>query len=264
MELIDTHAHLDMAPFDRDRKEVIARALAAGVKTIITVGIDLKSSQKAIELAESHPDVLATVGVHPHEAARVTKEDLVELAQIAKHPKVVAIGEMGLDLYRNRSPREAQFRILKWQLELARELGLPVIIHSRQADRDVLSVLGEWVHSQPVTGKPRGVIHCFNSDKETALKYLDMDFFIAFGAYIGYPSSIHIRDAIRAVPNDRLVVETDCPFLPPQIYRGKRNEPAYLPITAGVLANVRRVSPGTVALETTQNACNLFRYPQSG
>ena len=259
LSIVDTHAHLDMAHFNKDRSEVIARALDSGVKTIVTVGLDLASSQKAIKLAENHSEVLASVGFHPHEAARVKEADITALAEIASHPKVVAIGETGLDFYRNRSPREAQLPVLKWQLELAMKLDLPVVIHSRQADRDMLALLRDWAfcHKRP-NRKPIGVIHCFNSDMDTAQRYLDMGFFISLGAYIGYPASLRMHPVIRSLPGDRLVVETDCPYLPPQKYRGKRNEPAYLPLTVRLLAGIRKVSPETVAEETTQNAAKLF------
>ncbi len=263
MKLIDTHAHLDMDPFDRDRNGAITRALQAGVSTIVTVGIDLPSSEKAIKLAESHPEIWATVGFHPHEAAWVTRDDMDDITDLARHPRVVAIGETGLDFYRNRSPREAQLKIFKWQLELARKTNLPVIIHSRQADRETMTVLGEWVRSLPASERPVGVIHCFNGDKDTALKYVDMDFYISFGAYIGYPSSAHLQDTIRSLPGDRFVLETDCPFLPPQIYRGKRNEPAYLRITLNILADIRREPPERVAAETTENAHRLFGFLNS-
>jgi len=262
--MIDTHAHLDMAPFDRDRTEVIARARDAGVSMIITVGTDLESSRKAVNLAEKYPEVLATAGFHPHEAARVKKVDMANLAEIAKHPSVVAIGEIGLDFYGNRAPRETQLQALQWQLELAERLDLPVIIHCRQAEQDMLPVLHNWASSDKrPDGQPRGVIHCFSGDIETAQQYLDMGFFISFGAYIGYPSSLHLGNVIRSIPQDRLVVETDCPFLPPQGQRGKRNEPVYLPLTVGVLAKIREVSPETAAKETTRNAHHLFRRPGS-
>jgi len=257
--IVDTHAHLDMEPFQKDLDQVLARALDSGVTKIITVGIDLESSKKALKLAENHAEVLAAVGFHPHEANGVTQEDIENLAQIADHPRVVAIGEIGLDFHRNYSPREAQLRALKWQLELAEKLGLPVIIHCREAEKDMLSLLQDWaaVHKEP-KGKPRGVIHCFSGDIDTARQYLDMGFFISLGAYIGYPSSHQLRHTIHSLPHDRLVVETDCPFLPPQSHRGQRNEPAYLPLTIEVLAEIRQVSPETAARETTQNARRLF------
>jgi len=264
LSIVDTHAHLDMATFNKDRTEVIVRALDAGISTIITVGIDLVSSRKAIKLAENHAEVLATVGFHPHEASGVREADIANLAKVANHPRVVAIGEVGLDFYRNYSPREAQLQVLKWQLELAVKLDLPVIIHCRQAEKDMLTLLRDWSssHKRP-NGQPRGVIHCFSGDIDTARQYLDMGFFISVGAYIGYPSSHRIHNVIKSIPQDRLMVETDSPFLPPRSHRGKRNEPAYLPLTVGLLAEIRQVSPETVARETTQNAHHLFRWPKS-
>lgn len=262
--MTDSHAHLDMAPFNKDRTEVIARARDAGVSTIITAGIDLESSQRAIRLTENYPEVLATVGLHPHKATRVKKADIANLAEMANHPRVVAIGEIGLDFYRNGAPRETQLQALQWQLELTERLELPVVIHCRQAEEDMLPLLHDWTSShKPLNGEPRGVIHCFSSNIETAQRYLDMGFFISFGAYIGYPSSRHLRNVIRSIPQDRLVVETDSPFLPPQSHRGKRNEPSYLPLTVGVVAEIRQVSSETVARETARNARHLFRWTES-
>ena len=262
--IIDTHAHLDMEPFDKDRAEVILRAKDAGVSAIITVGIDLESSRKAIGLAENYPGVLAAVGFHPHRAGMMKRVDMAGLAEMSGHPGVVAIGEIGLDFYRNKSPRETQLQALNWQLELADELDLPVIVHCRQAEKDMLPLLYDWTSSHKrFSGQPKGVIHCFSGDIETAQRYLDMGFFISFGAYIGYPSSLHLSDVIRSIPPDRLVVETDSPYLPPQSHRGKRNEPSYLPLSVAVLTEIRQVSWETIADETTQNARALFRYPEA-
>lgn len=258
--LIDTHAHLDMDAFDGDREKVIMRAHQAGVETIITVGIDLESSRSAIGLTETHTNVLATVGFHPGGAAHVTESDLVALEELAAHPKVMAIGETGLDFYRDRSPRDAQVQALEWQLVLASRLGLPVIIHCRQAEKEMVGLLKEWSsHDRQTDGFPRGVIHCFQGDLDTARQYLEMGFFISFGAYIGYPSSRKWYDTIRNLPMDRLVVETDCPFLPPQVHRGRRNEPAYLPLTVQSLAEIRGVTPEVIAEATSDNARLLFR-----
>lgn len=259
LSIVDTHAHLDMKEFDKDREEVIARALKASVTTIITVGIDLESSKKAIGLAESHPQILAAVGIHPNDSSSVKKEDIVKLAEMAKHPKVVAIGETGLDFYRNYSPHEKQIEVLKWQLDLAVELNLPIIIHCRQAEKAMLNLLRDWtLNNKGQPEKGRGVIHCFNGDSNAARQYLDMGFYISLGGYIGYPASKNTHSVIKFIPPDRLLVETDCPFLPPQAYRGKRNEPAYVAITAGVLAQIRGMPLETVARETTQNALRLF------
>ena len=254
---MDTHAHLDADAFDDDRAEVIARAREAGVSTIISAGTDLESSKKAIALAEKHPEVLATVGFHPHGAGTVKEADIASLAEIANHPRVVAIGEAGLDFYRNYSPREAQLQVLKWQLELAMKLDLPIVIHCREAEKDLLALLREWTKRYQER-QGRGVIHCFMGDSDAAQQYLEMGFYLSLGAYIGYPASAYAHDVIRDIPQDRLMVETDCPFLAPQKYRGQRNEPAYVPLTVEVLAEIRGVPLETVARETTENAQRLF------
>jgi TatD DNase family protein len=251
-----------MAAFSEDRADVISRARECGVATIISVGTDLQSSREATRLAESHVGVWAAVGFHPHEAGGVSEPDIASLAQLAGHPRVVAIGEVGLDFYRDYSPREEQLEALKWQLALAAEMALPVVIHCRQAEVQLLPLLRDWAsRHEPSGGQPRGVIHCFSGDMDTAGKYLDMGFFISFGAYIGYPASRRNYSMIRSIPWDRLVVETDSPFLPPQDRRGKRNEPAFLPLTVELLAEIRVVSPEQVARETTANARRLFRLP---
>ena len=263
MSIIDTHAHLDMAPFNEDRTEVIARAKDTGVSTIINVGINLESSQKAVVMADNHSEVLAAVGFHPREATRMKKEDMANLAKLANHSRVVAIGEIGLDFYRSGSPQKTQVQALQWQLELAESLDLPVIIHCRRAEKEMLTLLQNRTSSHKRSNRqPRGLIHCFSSEIETAQRYLDMGFFISFGAYIGYPSSFHSRNVIRSIPKDKLVVETDSPFLPPQSHRGKRNEPSYLPLTVEALAEIREISSETAARETTQNARRLFRCPE--
>jgi TatD DNase family protein len=250
-----------MRQFNQDRAEVIARAQDAGVGTIITVGVNLESSQTAISLAEKYPGVLAAVGFHPHEATTVQKADIEQIGEMAKNRRVVAIGETGLDFYRNYSPRSSQLQVLEWQLELAVKLNLPIIIHCRQAEKEMLGLLREWTkwYKDP-HGQRRGVIHCFSGDTSAAKEYLDMGFYLALGAYIGYPNTGNAHNVIRSIPQDRLLVETDCPYLPPQIYRGKRNEPAYLPQTVELLARIRDVSFETIARETTRNAYNLFRW----
>ncbi|MFC2059868.1 TatD family hydrolase [Chloroflexota bacterium] len=256
---MDTHAHLTSSAFDADRDESIARAQEAGLSTIINIGVDLESSQKAVSLAEEYPQVLAATGFHPHEATGVQRADIVRIAEMANHPRVVAIGEVGLDYYRDYSPRQAQLQVLEWQLDLAVELNLPVIIHCRQAAKEMLVVLNKWIARHKTgNGQRRGVIHCFMGDSDTAQQYLDMGFYLSLGAYIGYPGSRNAYDVIRGIPQNRLVVETDCPYLSPQSHRGKRNEPAYLPLTVEFLAELRGVSFETLAEETTQNAHCLF------
>lgn len=259
LNITDTHAHLDMPEFDGDRDQVIARAKAAGVTRIITVGTDLASSRKAVLLAHQHPELRATAGFHPHEAARMTQTDIVSLEDLTHDPSIVAIGEIGLDFYRNISPRDKQMQVLQWQLDLAGKLNLPVVIHSRQAEKEMLSGLRGWLASPTaVERQPKGVIHCFSGSWETARQYLDMGFFISLGAYIGYHSSLALRDVIKKIPRDSLVVETDCPFLPPQSYRGKRNEPSYLPLTISVLSEIFDASQTIIAADTTANAIRLF------
>jgi TatD DNase family protein len=262
--MIDSHAHLDMKQFDKDRSDVINRAKDAGVKTIISVGIDLESSQKAIELADEHPAVFATVGFHPHEVAKMKETDIVSLTEMTSHSKVVAIGEIGLDFHRDGAPREKQLQALKWQLEMAKRLNLSVIIHCREAEELILPLLDDWASSfDNLNEQTRGIIHCFSGDIGTAQRYLNMGFFVSFGAYIGYPSSRNLRNVIRSIPLDKMVIETDCPFLPPQMHRGKRNEPSYLSFTVRALADIKEVSPEMITSETTRNIVRLFRWPLS-
>ena len=262
--LIDTHAHLDMGAFNEDRAEIITRALDAGVGIIITVGTDLESSKKAIELSEHYAGVYAAVGIHPHDAATIDKDDITRLGEIAKHPRVVAIGETGLDFYRDYSPRRTQIQALKWQLALSAKLELPIIIHCRQAEEDILKLLHGCVSGYGDNRRHyQGVIHCFSSDGNTAKEYLNMGFYLSLGAYIGYPASAATHNIIRSIPKERLLVETDCPFLPPQSYRGKRNEPAYLPFTIKALASIREESYEDLANVSTQNAQRLFRLQLS-
>jgi TatD DNase family protein len=259
IKIFDTHAHLDMPHFDSDREDVIKRAREIGVKLINTVGIDLKSSHMAIELAEKYPGIVASIGMHPLEATKARKEDVDEIALLARNPKEVAVGEMGLDFYHADVSRELQIELLSWELEMAEKVDLPIIIHSRQAEVETRSMVEHWIHSyQRPNSKPRGVLHCFNGDLNTAEWYVAQGFFISLGAYIGYPSSKALREVISEIPADRLVVETDCPFLPPQKYRGKRNEPSYTLITLGVLAEIKRKTLEEMADQTTRNAMLLF------
>ena len=258
--LIDTHAHIDMHHFDHDRDDVISRAMDNGVSRILTVGIDVKSSEAAIKLAETYKCIFASVGFHPHEAAKITQTDIRNLAQLAKNQRAVAIGEIGLDFYRNSASHQAQRQVMEWQLSLATETNLPVIIHSRQADDATIEVLEKWVSDNPTSNDVRGVIHCFNSSRAVAEKYIDLGFNISLGAYIGYPSSVSKHEDIKHIPLNRLLIETDSPFLPPQTHRGKRNEPALITATLNSLATIRGIPPEAVAKETTSNAIQTFRF----
>jgi len=263
IRLVDTHAHLNMPEFDADREAVIQRAAGAGVDTIITVGTDMSANRAAVALAASHEGIYAAVGFPPQDAGLMQPDDIPELTALARHPKIKAIGETGLDYYRMNSSRDVQLKVLQWHLEIAVASRLPVIIHSRRADRDMPSLLGRWAATLDKVKMPApGVIHCFQSDADLAGRYLAMGFYIAFGAYTGYPSS-HLADAIRLIPPDRLLVETDSPYLPPQNLRGKRNEPSYILQTAELLAGIRGESFASIAQHTTENACRLFRIGSS-
>jgi TatD DNase family protein len=256
-QLIDSHAHLDTAQFDDDRSEAISRAVQAGVKRIVSVGTDISSSHRAVELAKKYPELAAAVGIHPQETADVTSEDIANLASLAGLPGIAAIGEIGLDFYRDYSPHPRQIEILRQQLELTSSLNLPVIIHSRQAETAIVPMLKEWLINNP-TAQP-GVIHCFNGDLPLAEIYLEMGFYISLGAYIGYPSSKALRQVVKGLPLEKILVETDSPFLPPQALRGQRNEPAYVVETARELAAIKGVSFEEIAAKTTENAGRLFR-----
>ena len=259
LTLFDTHAHIDMAQFDPDRLIVIDRAIKTGVTFMVNPAIDAASSERIINLAVSNPYIYAAVGIHPQEAGKATEQDMKRVRELAgSSTRVVAIGEAGLDFYRNRTPRETQIYVLQWQLDLAAELALPIIIHSREAEKDTLAILGNWVKtSKYPEGKPRGVIHCFSGSVSVARQYLEMGFYIAFGGYVTYPSS-KLSDVIRSVPQDRIVTETDCPYLAPQGHRGERNEPALMLETATFLAGVLKISVEEMGRITTENARRLF------
>ncbi len=260
LHIIDTHAHLDMPEFDTDRASVIERAEQAGVKNIVTIGIDLKSSRIAVELAQAHPGVYAAVGIHPSEAERASEGDIAQLLALVGQPKVVALGEMGLDFYRNNSTRQAQLKVFGQQLELSNETALPIIIHCRQALSETLEILGKWSLASPLK-EAKGIIHCFSGDLPTVRAYIEMGFYLALGGYIGYPSSLEFREVIRDIPLNRLVLETDCPFLPPQQYRGKRNEPSFTLMTMRIIAEIKNLTVEEIARQTTANARTVFRLP---
>ncbi len=256
IELIDTHAHLDMPHFAEDLDETIHRARHAGIARIINVGIDLSSSLKTVELTHRYDFLSAAVGVHPQESKTATVDEMERLAELARQPGVIAIGEIGLDFFRDYSPREKQVEIFERQLELAAVIGLPVIVHCRQAESVLTSVLETWTQRHPCSR--RGVIHCFSGNLETAQSYVRLGFYISLGAYIGYPSSKAFQEVIKHLPLERLLLETDCPFLPPQNQRGKRNEPAYMIETAMKLSEIKGLRLEETAQLTTSNAKKLF------
>jgi TatD DNase family protein len=254
MPLIDSHAHLDFPQFDGDRDAVIARARQAGLVAIINAGTSLESSRAAVALADQNDFVYATVGIHPHDAKSVNRTVLKELRALASYPKVVAIGEIGLDYYRDRSPRPAQRRAFADQLALAAELGLPVMIHSRDAHDDALDMLRDWTSAT----KEIGVLHSYAAGPERLDEVLEMGFYIGISGPVTFKKAERLREVAAKVPLNRLLIETDCPYLTPEPHRGKRNEPAYVRYVAQTVAHVRNVTPRKIGLATTDNTRRLF------
>lgn len=252
-ELFDTHAHLHFPEFDADRETMLARARAAGVRGMVTVGTDANTTRAAIAIAQREADVWATAGVHPHDAGESDDAALAEVEHLAGDRRVVAIGEIGLDFFRNLSPRAAQERVFRRFIALARRLHKPVVVHCREAHAEVLSILTE-----ERVAEVGGIMHCFSGDVEIARRCLDLGLAISLAGPVTYPNARALPDVARFVPADRLVIETDCPYLPPQGYRGKRNEPAYLALTATRVAELRGESLEMLARRTSDNARRLL------
>jgi TatD DNase family protein len=250
--LCDTHCHLYHHQFDHDRAACITRAAEAAVTTLIVIGADLESSRQALTLAEGWPNVYATAGIHPHDAESFTPGALAELRALASHPKVVAVGETGLDWHRNLSPREAQYTAFCAQLELAGELDLPVVLHSREAERDVRATVAEVGN-----GLLRGVQHSFLGDAREAEEVLALGLYLGIGGPLTYKKNDALREAIRVLPRDRVILETDSPYLSPEPHRGKRNEPAHVRLVAERLATLWDAPVESLAA-TTENARRLF------
>lgn len=247
--LIDTHAHLHDPAFAGDRDAVLDRARAAGIGLVVTIGTDLGTSGAAVALAGHHADVYAAVGVHPHEARSADPATLAALAALARAPRVVALGEIGLDYYRNLAPRQAQVEALRAQLALAHDLRKPVLVHCREAHADLLTEL-----RAAEVGTIGGILHCFSGDLAIAEQGLALGLLLSIAGPVTYPNARRLAEVVRHVPLDRLVLETDCPYLPPQPWRGRRNEPAYLPTTAARVAELHQVSVEVVAAATTRAA----------
>jgi TatD DNase family protein len=251
--MVDSHAHLDFSNFDRDREEVLQRAEDQGLKLIVNVGFDLLSSKESVMLAGQHPFVYAAVGIHPHDAAKAPSNYLRELEEIAHYPKVVALGEMGLDFYRDRSPRPVQRDVFRRQLRLAKKVNLPVIIHDRDAHEEVLKILEE--EGLPAPG---GVMHCFSGELELARKFLKLGLYISIAGPVTYSRNNKLSEVAAAVPLERLLIETDAPFLTPGPLRGKRNEPAYVVFVAEKVAALRGISVESLGRNCLENARRLF------
>ena len=240
MRLVDSHCHINDQQFDQDREAVIARALEAGVECMMVID--------APEFAEPHPFLCATIGIHPHEAAKATGETFARLRSLSAHPKVRAVGEIGLDYHYDFSPRDVQMRVFRRQMEMAAECGLPIVIHTREAWDDTLAAV------KNAGGLPHGgIMHCFTGDAAQARQALDMGFHLAFGGVLTFPKAEALREAARVTPEDRLLIETDCPYLAPVPHRGKRNEPAFVAQTARRLAEVRSTAIEEIAEVTTRN-----------
>ena len=262
--LVDTHCHLNFEAFDDDRQAVLERARQAGVERILNPGIDLPSSRAAVQLAERYPQVYAAVGVHPNEALSWTDETLQELRELAKHPKVVAIGEIGLDYYRDRAPQDEQRAIFSRQLLLAAEFDKPVIIHNREATEDVLKILTDWqmelVGGSPLLAQLPGVLHSFSYGEDAAREALRLNFFLGFTGPVTFRNAPDLQKLVSDLPLEKVLVETDAPFLTPHPHRGKRNEPAYVRLVAEKIAELHGLPFEIVANITSENAERLFRW----
>ncbi len=256
VRLVDSHAHVGMPQFDTDRRAVLQRAAEAGVEWLVDVGADLLSSRRAVELAAREPGIWAAVGIHPHDAATVNRVTLAELRTLAQNPRVVAVGEIGLDYYRDLSPRAQQCEAFEAQLALARELGLPVIVHDRDAHAETLAILRR--EAQRPGASLSGVMHCFSGDLALARAVLNLGFYIGIAGPVTYPRNSVLSDVARLVPAERLLIETDCPYLAPQARRGQRNEPAYVHYVAERVAELRGLSVGELGEMTSENARVLF------
>jgi len=251
--LVDTHAHLQWATFDDDREEVIRRAREVGVECIVNIGFDVVGSRRGVELAEKHEGLYATVGIHPHNASQFDRNVLGELRRVSEHPKAVAIGEIGLDYYRNLSPRTAQRSAFEAQLSLAEELGLPVVIHDRDAHMDTLEILAKF------KGRLNGIMHCFSGSREMAEQCIKSGFYISFAGPVTFPSSHKLQTIARWIDLNKILLETDSPWLAPQKMRGQRNEPAFLPFIARKIAELKKIPLVELAKVTTKSAKEIFQ-----
>ncbi len=249
--MIDTHLHLDDPRFDADRDAVVERAIRAGVRALITMGVDLESSRRAVALADRYPVVYAAVGIHPNHAHQARAEDFAALAELGRHPKVVAIGECGLDYVRDRCPREVQQENLRRHVRLANALRKPLVVHNREAHTDLLCILEE-------EGAMRVVMHMFTGPVEHALACARKGYWMGVGGVVTYPNAHGVREAVRAIPDPLLLVETDAPYLAPHPDRGRRNEPAALPRIVEALAEIRQQGTEAVAALVDQNARVCF------
>ncbi|MGM0877662.1 MAG: TatD family hydrolase [Bacillota bacterium] len=251
--LFDTHAHLNAIQYEEDLEEVIQRAKSEDVTDIVVVGFDRDTIKRAMELTEKYEMIYAAVGWHPVDAIDMTDDDLVWIKELASHPKVVAIGEMGLDYYWDKSPKDIQKEVFRKQIQLAKEVQLPIIIHNRDATEDVVKILQEENASEV-----GGIMHCFTGSLEVAKQCIDMNFYLSFGGPVTFKNAKKPKEVAKEIPIDRLLIETDCPYLTPHPFRGKRNEPSYVKYVAEQIAELRALSVEEVARKTSDNAKKLF------
>lgn len=251
--LIDSHTHLDAEQFDEDREQVIERALAAGVTKIINIGFNRETIPTTLALADQYDCIYAAIGWHPVDAIDMQPEDLAWIEELSRHEKVVAIGEIGLDYHWDKSPKEVQHRVFREQIRLARKLGMPIMIHNRDAHQDIVQILRE-----ENAAEVGGIMHCFSGSWETAKLCLDMNFYISFGGPVTFKNAKQPKEVLAKVPLDRLLVETDAPYLTPHPYRGKRNESAYVRLVAEAAAEIRGMSLDELAQVTSANAARLL------
>jgi TatD DNase family protein len=252
--LIDSHAHLEMPEFKKDLEGVIRRAMESGVEYIFTVGTEKKDWGRTLEIANAHPSIYAILGIHPHNAKEIDDQTYPLLKDLCKNGKVKAYGEIGLDFFRNLSPQDIQLKRFREQIELAKELGLPIVVHDREAHEETLEIL-----KSEKAEECGGIIHCFSGDYEMAKVCMDMGFYISIPGTITFKNAESFREIIKKIPLDSLLVETDAPFLTPEPFRGKRNEPSYVRYTAQKVAEIKKVSFDKVAEVTTENALRVYR-----
>ncbi|WLD93451.1 TatD family hydrolase [Alkalihalobacillus sp. AL-G] len=251
--LFDTHAHLNAVQFDEDREEVIQRAKDEGVSHIVVVGFDRPTIHGALELSDNYEFIYAAVGWHPVDAIDMTEEDLKWIEELASHPKVVAIGEMGLDYHWDKSPKDVQMDVFRKQIQLAKKVNLPIVIHNRDATEDVVSTLKEEKAEEV-----GGIMHCYSGSLEIAKECMDMNFYISFGGPVTFKNAKRPKEVAQEIPLDRILIETDCPYLSPHPLRGKRNESSYVKYVAEQIAELKGISFEEIAKKTSDNAFHLF------
>lgn len=260
MDLIDTHCHFNFEDYNQDRDQVWADSHAVGVRRMIIPAVDIQTAHEAIALAEKYEGIYVAVGIHPNSTAEFDEDVIPAIRELASHPKVISIGEIGLDYYWDKSPKSQQFRAFEAQLALARELELPVIIHNREASEDTLTILEKWAKDLPDSLKARpGVLHSFSGDVMIAKRALDIGFYLGFTGPITYKNADDMRRVAAITPLNRILVETDAPFLTPIPHRGKRNTPAYIPIMVDRLASLHNIPTEEMGRYTTENAVTLFK-----